>query len=394
VGDSAAAAQGYQLLGEAHWCLARMAEAGHAFAQAAHFAREVGDQAMEASSLEFQAATGMFSGMPAQPLLALNQRAYDIAQAAGDKRRMSSVANKLGYGRLAHGMGDFDRIEQEFRHGLLLSREIGARADEESIFANLCVLFTAKGEYRQALEAYHTSIEVGQARRLWRYWIARHYLGALRMQMGDLAAARAELTQASEQLRRLGSRHFEVKARCDLGLLYHLAGEHGLARAELTQVLDLIQGYGDLRFEALVSTRLGYALEASQTPHDAQPLYARGQWLHEQMGQYYYALNARAGLARLAAQQGNDTAALEHVRTIWETLRGRSTDATVETARTLRTCYTLFRRHDDPRATEILNTAHVQLRRRAATIDDPQTVTLFWQLSDHRFFQEAAARGG
>jgi ATP/maltotriose-dependent transcriptional regulator MalT len=224
--------------------------------------------------------------------------------------------------------------------------------------------------------------------------MTRHYLGALMMQMGDLAAARAELTLASEQLRRFGTRHFEVKARCDLGLLYHLNGEDGVAREELTHVLELIQGYGDLRFEALVSTRLGYALEAGQAPDDAQPLYERGQLLHEQMGQYHYALNARAGLARLAAQQGHDTAALEHVQNIWDTLRGRSTDATVETARTLRTCYTIFRQHDDPRATEILNTAHAQLRRRAATIDDPWIVTRFWELTDHRFFQEATARGG
>ena len=154
--------------------------------------REAGDLAMEAMNLEMQAATGMFSGMPAQPLFALTQRAFDVAQMAGDKRRMSAVANKLGYSRLAHGLGDFDRIEQEFRRGLQLSKEISALEDEETILADLCVLFTAKGEYRQALNAYDASIEVGQGRRLWRYWITRHYHGALMMQMGDLAAAHAE----------------------------------------------------------------------------------------------------------------------------------------------------------------------------------------------------------
>lgn len=74
-----------------------MAEASQAFAQSAHYAREAGDHTMEARSLELEAATGMFSGMPAQPLLALTQRAFNVAQAAGDKKRMGAVANKLGY---------------------------------------------------------------------------------------------------------------------------------------------------------------------------------------------------------------------------------------------------------------------------------------------------------
>jgi hypothetical protein len=109
------------------------------------------------------------------------------------------------------------------------------------------------------------------------------------------------------------------------------------------------------------------------------------------MGQVYYALNAQAGLARLANRQGDPGSALECARTIWSALAGKSTEATVETALTLRTCYEIFSEHQDPLAAEVLSTACSQLRQRASTIDEQETLDHFWRLPDHRFFQEAAA---
>ena len=65
-------------------------------------------------------------------------------------------------------------------------------------------------------------------------------------------------------------------------------------------------------------------------------------------------------------------------------------DATVETVRTLRTCYSVFRREGDPRADEVLAAACEQLERRASTIDEADHIARFWALADHRFFQEIA----
>ncbi|NJN83261.1 MAG: hypothetical protein HC802_13895 [Caldilineaceae bacterium] len=115
-----------------------------------------------------------------------------------------------------------------------------------------------------------------------------------------------------------------------------------------------------------------------------------GRFFHDQMGQHRYALNVLAGASRIAELQGDDATAHAHATTIWEIIAGKEMDATVETARTLRTCYTIFLKHGDPRAGVVLETALVQLRRRASTIDDPGYVDQFWQLDDHGFFREIA----
>jgi tetratricopeptide (TPR) repeat protein len=388
--DQSTLAQVYQALGEGYWLQAQMSAASHAFGQSAQYAGEAGDHVVELNTLALQAQTGMFSGMPAEQIFDLLTRAFAMAEATGNKQQLANLYHKFAYWWLVLGMGHFDRIEGNYRRGLALAREIGDRGREEMILSHLGLLFTGQGDYRRALDAIDASLSIGQGDPpYWHYWVVRHYRGAVMMQVGCLDSARTELSNASEQLRQLGHRHVEVRARSDLGLLYHLAGEHQQAQAELAHVLSLIEGHGDLRFEAQVSTRLGYVLAASGQADRARRMYEHGYTLHREMGQHYYALNALAGLARLAELQGDEITAFAHGRTIWETIAGKPTDATIETARTLRTCYSIFRQHGDPQAAEILRTASAQLHRRAGTIAEPEHVEQFWQLADHRFFQEA-----
>ena len=186
------------------------------------------------------AASGMFSGMPSAQILEILNRTYRLAEENGDLQKMSALFNKFGYLRIATGMGDFDAAENDYQRGLALAREIGNRGTEEMLLSNLGVCFTNKGDYRRALETLNTCLAMGESYpTYWRHLVSRHHLGALFMQMGRLDDARAELTYASDQLRAQGNRHFEVKARCDLGLLYHLAGEDERAADELTHVLTL-----------------------------------------------------------------------------------------------------------------------------------------------------------
>ncbi|MCB0058927.1 MAG: hypothetical protein KDE45_17945, partial [Caldilineaceae bacterium] len=116
-----------------------------------------------------------------------------------------------------------------------------------------------------------------------------------------------------------------------------------------------------------------------------------GHELHARMGQHFYALNALAGTARLAMHSGDSATAIAHAGTIWETLAGQEPDATVETARTLYTCYAILRAAGDPRASAVVEAAFDQLRARAATIDDPEHVDRFWRLDDHRLTAQAFA---
>ena len=207
------------------------------------------------------------------------------------------------------------------------------------------------------------------------------------MQMGQLNLANELLVDACQKLSKL-NRQFEAKARCDLGFLYYLLGDSQQAQVELDLTLHLTEEHGDLRHEALASTRLAYILEADNQVNDAFLRYERGCDLHNQMGQVYYAMNAVAGLARIAFLRGNNDTALDHVVAIWKTIGNKEMDATIETARTLRTCYTILDAHNDPCADAVLAMAWAQLQHRVSTIVDPAHMEHFWQIEDHRFFQQ------
>ncbi|MCB9157177.1 MAG: AAA family ATPase [Caldilineaceae bacterium] len=384
-------ARTYLTLGLAYWMQSYMTEAAVAYEKSAQYARQSNDSTIEIMSLHYLAATGMFSGSGIDEIHKLLMTAFDIAKATNNKAQLAALYNKLAYCRFVRGLGDFEHAEQEYKQGLTIAREIGQRECEENLLSNLALLFIHQGNYRRALNTIYTALSIGKGRRdYWRYAVAEHHLGTAMMQMGCLASAQNKLIAASTQLGKSGNHHFEVKARCDLGLAYYLSGEHQQAKIELTHVLTLVEGHGDLRFEALARTRLGYALAASGQLDEAHKQYEQGCTLHNQMGQHYYALNALAGSAQVAAHQGDHATALAHAQTVWQTIAGQETDATVETARTLRTCYEIFQQHGDPQVDEVLNTACAQLRRRVATIDDPDHVAKFWQLDDHRFFKEVA----
>lgn len=393
LGDEGSLAYCFFALGSALWMQTRLVEAGATFGQAVDYANRAGNRQLEGRSLTFQAQTGMFTGMSAQQIEALLRQALVLAEETDDRLEMANLYHKLSYLRVAQGMGGFDSAEQDSQRALSLARAIGHRIQEENTLSNMGILFSHQGDHRRAIEVHALSLELVEGLTdHWRRWSAIGYWGGTLIQIGDLSRARMLLTDAGEGFHQLGFRHFEVKVRAELGFLYHLTGEDTKAQEEFHYLLGLLEEHSDLRYAALVRTRLGYALEASGQLAAARQQYEEGRKLHAQMGQHYYAMNALAGLARVAMHKGDAAAALAHAQTVWQTIAGQETDATVETARTLRTCYEIFRQQGDPHAAEVLDTACAQLRRRAATIDDPKHRAKFWRLADHRFFQEIATK--
>ncbi len=385
----------YLALARSYWMMSSMTEASRYFGLATDYAHRAGDLDNELRSMEYHAATGMFSGMAADEIHERLTYVYRNAERAGDKIRMASLHNKFGYLVVAQGWGDFDTAEHEYLSGLSLAREIGDLFIEDTLLSNLGILYVQKGDYRCAMEALtKPKTEVQKDTGYWRTFINRYHIGTCWMEMGCLLQAQQALTEACAQLHRLGNYHFESKARCDLGLVHYLAGEYELARRESHDVLELVEAHGDLRFEALVRTRLGYVYEALGQLEDARDSYKRGNELHSQMEQHYYALNALAGSARVALLSGNPTVALDQVETIWKSIEDKSISATVETAMTLRTCYSVFVDSDDPRQEDVFDMAWSQLTLRADSINEPEFRAKFWSLTPHKFFREVAAEAG
>ncbi len=388
LGDNHKLALAYWLLASNYWRLGEYRASAEAFEQSAHLARAVADRSLEAKNLTLQARIGLFTDMSADEVQNLLTRSLDLVELIGNREQEADTYGKLGYLHVALGMGDFDIAERELRKAIEIAEEIGDSWQISIRGSALSWLFINKGDYRQAtsvLEANGMTEETGKA--FFDHWVNVGRWGVLMMEVGCLALAEDRLLDACNVLRQHDVRFFHAHMRYHLGSLYFLKGQYTQAETELSTALDIAEQSGDLRLRASVSTRLGFVGEATQRIDQAAALYSHGCELHHQMGQHYYAMNALAGQARIAALQGEDETALDHVMTIWETIGGKEMDATIETARTLRTCYTIFEAHDDPRADQVLTMALEQLQRRVSTIDDPQHVEQFWQIEDHRFFR-------
>jgi tetratricopeptide (TPR) repeat protein len=380
----------YEVLGIVLWVQSRMVEARQAGERMTHYAQLAGDRAAEGRSLAYQAAVGMFSGAPIDKIMGYLQRSLAIASAFDDKFELANIHEKFAYARIETAVGQWTETEQELEQALQYARECGELRQETLVLDTLGRFLIKIGDYRAAEEALSASenIEREHKHEWWRIWVTAHYAGALKMEIGDLDRALPILAEASEQLGRAGHLVYEVRARCDLGFAHHLKGDDEQALSALHDARTMMEGLGELRFDGLVKTRIGYVLEAHGQCDEAYALYEQARELQVQMGQHYLATNALAGMARIERQRGRRDVALDYAATIWNTIGNREADATIETARTLRTCYTVFDAHNDPRADAVVAMATTQMDRRAASIDESSQVERFWRLDDHRFFRE------
>lgn len=380
-------ARAYYLQGLSQWSLTQMRTARTLFQQSAAYARTANELDLEAQALEFTAATGMFSGMPATEMMALMTKSLELARTQNHRIRETSLCNKFGYVIVEQGNGELDIAEQHYQHGLRLTEETGDRALAGNIWSNLIVLYTHRGDYLRAEEATQQSLAISaQTGFHIRLAADLNYRGKALLQQGKLAAAQCDLQESIRMSHESNSHHFQVKTRSDLGLLYHIQGDHCAAQSLLEETLQMVQGHGDTRFEAHACTRLGYALEAQQQVAAAEAHYHTALALHQQMEQHNYALNAAAGLARIARQRGQATEAVAQAQKICQQLDEATLNATIETMRIYRTCYEILVECDPTLAIRIANMAQRQLDRRAATIADPTQHGLFWQIPDHQFF--------
>ncbi|NJN83265.1 MAG: hypothetical protein HC802_13915, partial [Caldilineaceae bacterium] len=190
LGDALSQAHAYLYLGEGHWLQAHAAESMDAYHRVQEFARLAGDLGLEAQSLEMRAQTAMFTGVPAAEIYDWLLRAYELAELTDDIIRKHSLLNKIGYWRVARGLGELDQAEQEYRQAAEWSRQRGNREHERNLWSNLGVVYTLKGDYRAAFDAFDAALETSSTSKIhYRYWVTRHYLGAGLMQMGQMQRA-------------------------------------------------------------------------------------------------------------------------------------------------------------------------------------------------------------
>ncbi len=266
-----------------------------------------------------------------------------MAERTGDMERYEIVLSNLG--NLAVWLGNYDKGERLLAEALQLGRRRG----------------------------YHYRIEAVQ-----------FYLGFACANRGDFKSAKAHFEEGIRTHNEIGAEQFLSGGYCSYSLSSHYDGDQQAAEVMARNALTVTRKLGDARREGEALVCLGHALAAQDRLDEATSAYAQGVALHRTLEHTRHSLEALAGLAHVADRKGETDSALSYLEEILQDLASNQSVATEESFRVYHTCYQLLRQHEDPRAPALLQLAHEQLHKRAATITDAGQQELFWAMPGHR----------
>jgi hypothetical protein len=107
--------------------------------------------------------------------------------------------------------------------------------------------------------------------------------------------------------------------------------------------------------------------------------------MRQDLGQPHLAMESLAGLARVSLVRGDLVRAQQQVEEILGYLETGTLDGTEEIFWIYLTCYRVLKANQDPRAQDILNTAHRLLQERAANIGQEGLRRMFLEgIGTHR----------
>ena len=264
------------------------------------------------------------------------EQALQVYQQIDDQRGVGRVVHNLGV--ICQELGDYAQALAYFEQGLRRWREMGNRSGE--LYTLWCSGYVRRllGQYAQAREYVEQSLRVAREIEEGILECAALYeLGELCRRVGDSAAAQEYAEEAWGLVQSLGSPRDQVFALQFLGALHQDLGDPGAARACYEQALRIPPDINSL-------------------PHAAD------------------AIASLAGLASVALAVGDPVKAQAQVAEILAYLDGGGVLSTDNWPFWVYlTCYRVLRAGGDPRALEILATAHSLLQEHAARTPDEAT---------------------
>lgn len=306
-------------------------------------------------------------------------QALHIEQELGDRPGQSATRNNLGL--VAFGLDDYNAAKVAFGQSLKIAREIGHRYDQSKALLNLGMIAAVQGNLLDA-RAYYEQVlrlktEIGD---LLGQSLALSNLGEVATAQGAYAHAQQAFDQALSLAQAIGHRQQAGWVLARQGLLLHQMGNHAAAHAQSEQALQLAQAIGDRETQALAFTTLGHTFTTLGQLPAATAAYQQALALRQELDQPNQAMEALAGLARVALAQAST-----HITTILNHLATATLDGADDPFRVYLTCYHILQSTGDPRATTILSDAHTQLQARANQFKDAAVRSAFLeQVAAHR----------
>jgi len=321
------------------------------------------------------------------------EQALALARTAGLHHLEAESLRTLG--TVCVELGDHARARAYYEQSLHICREIGDRRGEGAALNNLGIVSDSEGDYAGAWAYYDQSLRISQEMGdRFGECTALSNLGYLCRILGDIAGAQAYYEQALRISGEIGSRYLGSVLLCNLGLAAHNLGDHESAREYSQQSLQIAQQIGHHSMQGSALTFLGHALLGLNRLTEAAEAYRQALDLRHELGERHLAMESLAGLARVNIAQGDLSQARAQVEEILAYLKTGTLDGTEEPFRVYLTCYQVLQANQDPRAREILTTAHTLLQEQAARITDEETRRSFLEnLPYHREIVREFAKG-
>jgi DNA-binding SARP family transcriptional activator/Tfp pilus assembly protein PilF len=298
--------------------------------------------------------------------------------------REAGTLASLGW--IATAQGDHLASKSCGQKAMRIHQEIGDQAGAANVMENLSHVFLAEGDFATARNHLEEALAIQRViQDQWRLGNTLRCVGTIIHQLGDYAQARDYYQQALDLISGVGMAFVEGQALAYMSLLSHHEGDDLAAREHSERGLAIAREIDDRLGEGWLLDTLGHALAGLGELDQAAEAYRQSLVLRQELDQLHLAAESRAGLARVALQQGNAGAAMEQVEEILRIEKARGVGGATEPFRIWLTCYRVLDACQDPRAGEVLTIAHERLQEQRSNIHNEDLERTFLENVDaHR----------
>ncbi len=272
-------------------------------------------------------------------------------------------------GLIEQSSADTTRAREFYQRALALYRAQHNRYGECSALVNLADIGVDDNALDEGLEFGEQALALAsQIGKRFDQAAANVILGSLAYTLDDASRAAAHYADALKLFREMGNGTGECIALRDLGLAAYLRGDADEARYYATEAIRVAQEVGSIYREGLAQTTLGHAYWLTRDLEKAERAFSHALELLTNAERGHLALDALAGLARIAHARKDLITARERVNEVLARFEKQTFYDSDEPSAVYLLCAQILDQAKDPRAREVLQRGVAELETRAARI--------------------------
>ncbi len=338
-------------------------------------------------------------------LMRLGRLEESMQRAQNTLRRVRKAGNRKEEARVLNAMGLIALEQKEpaaadscLAQALEIVRAIKDRDMEAKVLGNLALCEGAvKGDYVIARhyheQAYDIAREIGDRNA---ECLALGNLGFTVGMLGDFVAASQYHERSLALARETGNRYHESYTLINLSAVTEIQNNAVLALQYAREALEIARRAGELSGEAWALLYMGHAYVLMNELEQARQAYRESVEVRGELCQPALATEPLAGLVDVGLRMGDLEAAGQAAEKIFAYLdNGGTLAGTDEPLRVYHTCYLFLKQQQDPRRTQVLQTAIQLLEAQVSKFKDEQARKMYvenvpWRLA----LQQAAQASG